>query len=101
MYFSTKVGAQKYIDGIFLSLVQGLETYHRRISSEQLMNSDDFNKLVEIILKNCPEENKEWLYGRLRYGNEINLAKRIKSIIEPFKNFLGNDKKIKFNTKDS
>jgi len=95
LYFSTKIGAQKYLDGKFLSLIQGLETYHRRISSEQLMDSDDFNKLVEVILKNCPEENKEWLDGRLRYGNEINLAKRIKSIIEPFKNFLGNDKKRK------
>lgn len=92
LYFSTKVGAQKYLDGKFLSLIQGLETYHRRTSSEQLMDSDDFNKLVEVILKNCPEENKEWLNGRLKYGNEINLAKRIKSIMEPFKNFLGNNK---------
>jgi hypothetical protein len=92
LYFSTKVGAQKYLDGKFLSLIQGLETYQRRTNDEQLMNTDDFNKLVETIMKNCPEENKEWLNGRLRYGNEINLAKRIKSIMEPFKNFLGNNR---------
>jgi ApeA N-terminal domain 1 len=89
LYFSTKTGAQKYLDGKFLALAQGLETYHRRTSNEKLMDEEKFKELVEEIIFKCPEENKEWLEGRLKHGNEINLRRRIKSIIEPFKDVVG------------
>lgn len=89
LYFSTKTGAQKYLDGKFLALAQGLETYHRRTSNEKLMEEEKFKELVKEIISKCPEENKEWLEGRLKHGNEINLRKRIKSIIEPFKDVVG------------
>ncbi|GAB2716051.1 hypothetical protein GCM10027155_19230 [Acinetobacter apis] len=89
LYFSTKINAQKYIDGKFLALAQGLETYHRRTSNKTLMDTDAFTKLVEEIISNCPENHREWLQGRLMHGNEINLRKRLKLIIEPFKEYLG------------
>jgi hypothetical protein len=89
LYFSTKAGAQKYLDGKFLALAQGLETYHRRTSNETLMDKNSFEFLVAEILKGCPEEHLDWLKGRLMHGNEINLRKRIKKIIEPFKDHLG------------
>lgn len=93
LYFSTKNGAQKYLDGKFLALAQGLETYHRRTSNEKLMDSSKFELLVSTITENCPEEYTEWLNGRLIHGNEINLGKRLKRIIEPFKDKLGNSRK--------
>jgi len=97
LYFSTKAGAQKYLDGKFLALAHGLETYHRRTSTETLMDSGAFDSLVAEILKACPEEHVEWLRGRLAHGNEINLGKRLKKIIEPFKKHLGNsDERSKF-----
>ena len=89
LYFSTKAGAQKYLDGKFLALAQGLETYHRRTSSETLMDKDSYESLVSEVLKKCPEEHLKWLKGRLMHGNEINLGKRLKKIIEPFKDHLG------------
>lgn len=92
LYFSTKIGAQKYLDGKFLALAQGLETYHRRTSDEKLMDSDEFELLVSKIVETCPEQHLEWLKGRLMHGNEINLGKRLKRIIEPFKDRLGNSK---------
>jgi hypothetical protein len=92
LYFSTKVGAQKYLEGKFLALVQGLETYHRRTSTDKLMDEKKFKELVEKIVSKCPVENKEWLEGRLRHGNEINLRKRIESIVKPFKDIIGNAK---------
>lgn len=95
LYFSTKIGAQKYLDGKFLALAQGLETYHRRTSDEKLMDSNEFESLVSEIIKACPEQNLEWLKGRLMHGNEINLGKRLKRIIEPFKDKLGNSKERK------
>ncbi|OLO08756.1 hypothetical protein BTW08_05410 [Salinicola sp. MH3R3-1] len=93
LYFSTKNGTQKYLDGKFLALAQGLETYHRRISDEKLMDSSEFDSLVSTISESCPEEHAEWLNGRLMHGNEINLGKRLKRIIEPFKDKLGSSKK--------
>jgi len=92
LYFSTKNGAQKYIDGKFLALAQGLETYHRRTSDEKLMDSSEFDSLISTIKESCPEEHVEWLSGRLMHGNEINLGKRLKRIIEPFKDKLGSNK---------
>lgn len=92
LYFSTKAGAQKYLDSKFLALAQGLETYHRRTSDEKLMENDTFESLVSTILESCPKEHVEWLQGRLIHGNEINLGKRLKKIIEPFKEHLGSSK---------
>jgi len=89
LYFSTKTGAQKYLDGKFLALAQGLETYHRKTSSEMLMDKESYETLVSEVLEGCPEEYRDWLNGRLMHGNEINLRKRIKKIIEPFKEHLG------------
>jgi hypothetical protein len=92
LYFSTKTGAHKYLEGKFLALAQGLETYHRRTSNEKLMNDVIFNDLTENLIKQCPEENREWLSGRLLHGNQLNLGRRIKNIIEPFKDLIGTSK---------
>lgn len=92
LYFTTKNGAHKYLDGKFLSLSQGLETYNRRTCKETLMDKKEFKDLVDLLITNCPEANKEWLEGRLKYGNEITLSQRIKKIIEPFKNYVGNSR---------
>jgi hypothetical protein len=92
LYFSTKTGAHRYIDGKFLALAQGLETYHRRTSNEKLMDDDVFIELTESLIGKCSAENQEWLSGRLRHGNELNLGKRIKRIVTPFKELIGNSK---------
>ncbi|UKA11693.1 HEPN domain-containing protein [Photobacterium damselae] len=95
LYFSTKAGAHKYLDGKFLALAQGLETYHRRTSNETLMELKAFDSLVSTILEGCPKEHVDWLKGRLMHGNEINLSKRLNKIIEPFQDHLGTKKEIK------
>lgn len=56
------------------------------------MDENSFESLVSEILKECPEKHLDWLKGRLMRGNEINLGKRIKKIIEPFKDHLGTSK---------
>jgi ApeA N-terminal domain 1 len=92
LYFSTKIGAQRYVDGKFLALVQALETYHRRTSDEKLMAEETFKELVKTIVDQCPEDNKNWLEGRLKHGNELSLSQRIKAIIKPFKDKIGTSK---------
>ncbi|NBB07419.1 HEPN domain-containing protein [Pseudomonas monteilii] len=93
LYFSTKTGGHKYLEGKFLALAQGLETYHRRTSNTTLMNPEIFEKVTSQILESCPECHRDWLEGRIKHGNEVNLGKRLKSIIEPFKDHLGTSAK--------
>ena len=90
LYFSFKKEEQKYLEDQFLALAQGLETYHRRKSSEKLRDADEFEKLKLTIINACPEHERKWLENMLEHGNEINLRKRLKRIIEPFKQLLGN-----------
>ncbi len=92
LYFTMKTGAHKYLEGKFLALVQGLETYHRRTSSKKLMADEDYQQLMQSIVEKCPIESKDWLIGRLCHGNEISLSQRIKAIIEPFKMLVGTSK---------
>ncbi len=89
LYFSTANGGHKYIESRFLALIQGLETYHRKTSTETLKPEEEYSDMVNEILAGCPPDKLEWLGGRLKYGNEINLRTRIKKMIEPFKCYLG------------
>ncbi|MGC1028296.1 HEPN domain-containing protein [Pantoea agglomerans] len=89
LYFSSINKQHGLIEGRFISLVQGLETYHRTISTEKVMTEDEFAKLTKEILDSCPKEHRSWLEGRVRTGNEISLVKRIKRMIEPFKDYIG------------
>jgi hypothetical protein len=92
LYFSTQTGAYQYLEGQFLALAQGLETYHRRTSDETMMDANMFAELVNSIVSTCPSGHEDWLKGRLKHGNEINLRKRINAIIHPFKDVLGSSK---------
>ncbi len=50
LYFSAVSGSHKYLDGKFLALAQGLETYHRRTSSETLMDKSEFRSMMAKLL---------------------------------------------------
>lgn len=91
LYFTAKAGAQKYIDGRFLSLAQGIETLHRRNSTKTLMPENEFKQMLQIISKNCPGEKKHWLNDRIAYGNELSLRQRLTEMLEPFQNLYGTE----------
>lgn len=94
LYFATKSGGQKYLDGKFLSLAQGIETLHRRNSQETQMPEDEFRNLIDTILNAVPDdEQKRWIDEKMKYANEISLRKRMRQMIEPFKDLFGNSKK--------
>lgn len=95
LYFASKSGAHKYLDGRFLSLVQGIETLHRRNSLETSMPGQEFNNLVDALFKACPRDRHTWLDGRLKYANELPLRRRIEQMIEPFQNLYGSPRKCK------
>lgn len=90
LYFSAATGSHKFLEGRFLALAQALETYHRRTSSETLMDTQLFRSLSALLLCACPKTSRRWLRGRLTHANEISLGTRIKRIIEPFREQIGN-----------
>ena len=90
LYFLAKMGMQTYLEERFMALVQGLEAYHRRTSDEKRMDEAEFEGLVENLIEKCPEEHREWLSRELKYGNEVSLRKRLRDLIKPFKDVIGN-----------
>ena len=78
----------------FLSLVQGIETLHRRNSQEVQMLEKEFSNLKDEILKAISDDNKKsWIEEKLRYANELSLRKRLKQMLESFKDLFGNSKR--------
>ena len=93
LYFSAKTGGQTYLNEKFLTLARGLEAYHKRKFDENRMDDAEFDELVENIVNQCPEEHRKWLNGVLKHANKVSLRKRLKDIIEPFKEVIGNGTK--------
>ena len=93
LYFSAKRDEQRHLDEKFLTLARGLEAYHNRKFDEKRMDDAEFNELVENIVNQCPEEHRKWLNGKLEHVNKVSLRKRLKDIIEPFKEVIGNGTK--------
>ena len=96
LYFASKSGAHKYLDGKFLSLVQGIETLHRRNSQETPIPEEEFSNLVDTMLKDVPHDKGEWIREKLKYANELSLRKRIGEMIEPFEDFFGSNSERKY-----
>ena len=91
LYFASRAGAHKYLNGRFLSVVQALETYHRRTRNERPFDAATYGAFVSTLEQACPPEHRELLARLVRYGNELSLAVRLKQIIEPFKDRLGDE----------
>ena len=92
LYFLAIMGTQPSLEATFLTLATSLEVYHRRTADEKEMDEAEFAELIENLIENCPEEKRSWLKRKLMFANEIILRKRIKRLIEPFKNLLGNNR---------
>lgn len=95
LYFAYQSGAYRFLDSKFLALAQGLETFHRRTSSELSMSESDFEKMLSEIIDNCPATHKKWLEMKLYFANELSLRKRLQDLFEPYIDLFGSKKDIK------
>ena len=93
LYFSTKSSESMYLEGKFLSLIQGLETLHRRNSEDTYMPANEFQELVALLSDACPDKNKKWLKEKLAYANEPSLRMRMRKMIAPFSSLFGDRKR--------
>lgn len=95
LYFSSVSGAHQFLESRFLSLAQAFETLHRRTSLETKCDPALYNENVQLILAAVPYHLKEFVRARLKHGNEVNLRQRLKRIIEPHKQLIGNSDEVR------
>ncbi|MEJ8569420.1 HEPN domain-containing protein [Elongatibacter sediminis] len=92
LYFNSRLQPNKYNEGKFLALAQGVESLHRRSADETHFADAEFDELVETLIETCPDTYKEWLKGKMTYANEIPLRKRLTRVMKPFQRHFGNAK---------
>ena len=91
LYFAVAANRHMHLEGGFLFLVHGIESLHRRSSSETQMPAEEFNSLLESILQSTPAARRRWARERLRYANELSLRSRIKQMVTPFNDLFGTE----------
>lgn len=82
-----------YMENKFLSIVKGLETYHRffcKSSDEGVAQNDnnsngstleaDKNKLITYITESISPQNQEYFVEKICYKSEMNLRRRLKEL---------------------
>lgn len=93
LYFSLVKKEDLFLENRFLSMIQGLETLHRRTGKNTSISEIDHNKRIQCILELVPGEYQEWLSQKLTYSNEPSLRTRLKELVKPFSDLYGNRKK--------
>lgn len=84
LYFGTLYNPSAYLDFNFLALLQAMEAYHRRASSETDAPAVDHELRIKDILEAAPAAHRNWLEQKLRYSNEISLRRRLKLLFAQY-----------------
>jgi hypothetical protein len=88
LYFGTLYNPSMYLQHEFLSLIQALESYHRRVEDGKYVSEDDYTQIYKTLISAIPQELdndfKESLKQKLKYHNEFSLRKRVKKILKKF-----------------
>jgi hypothetical protein len=86
LLLSTVYNPGSYVQSTFLSLAQGLESFHRRTHHGTYVPKEDYAGIREIlqsaIPSNTPQELKQKLLSTLAFANELSLKTRIKQLFE-------------------
>jgi len=84
LYFETLYSPRINLKHKFLSLLQAIESYHRRTMNNFEQPEKQHKKKIEEILNAVPHKHKDWLKDKLAYSNEPTLRKRLKDILKKF-----------------
>ena len=93
LYFLAQLRPQPSLEVRFLSLIQGLEAYHRKSCGDKYMENDEFKTIRRRVIKEFPKKDRNWFGARLNYANELTLRDRIRRMTEAFSNFFGEEEK--------
>ena len=95
LYFLAKTGTLPSLDLQFLTLVQGLEAFHRKTSDEMHMDKDEFEGIRKNLIKQIDKKERNWFAMKLQYANELTLKNRIEKMIQPFDCLIDDERKPK------
>ena len=89
LYFAVAANRYMHLEGGFLFLVHGIESLHRRSSSEMRMPAAEFDSLIDAILRSTPGKWRQCVQERLKHANELSLSTRMRQMITPFNDLFG------------
>jgi hypothetical protein len=78
------------IENKFLNVIQGIETFHRRMRKNYKESKEVHKKRIIDIIDSCPTDYKEWLQARLDFSNEPTLHSRLENLFDEIDNDLKN-----------
>lgn len=90
MYFGTLYNPHMFLHQKFLSLIQCVESYHRRKFDGYESPPEQHKERLQDIIKAVPDEYKNWLRNKLSDSNELSLKRRLKELVRTY-SFLGFD----------
>ena len=93
LYFLAQLRPQPSLEVRFLSLIQGLEAYHRKSCDDKYMEDDEFKTIRRRVIKEFPKKDRNWFGARLNYANELTLRDRIRRMVDAFNNFFSEEEK--------
>jgi len=86
LLFGVSVNRSIPVEFQFLSLIQGIESYHRTHGDDEYVSDKDYEPikkaLLEAIPSNINPDHREALKGRIKYGNEYSLRKRLEITVQ-------------------
>ena len=89
LYFAVTANRYIHLEGGFLFLVHGIESMHRRTSSDTRMPVEEFNNFIHSVLESTPSEWRQCVQEAFQHANELSLGSRIRKMISPFKELFG------------
>lgn len=89
LYFASRSGLRMFQEHIFITLVQGLESLHRRTSVVKDSKDERVEDVINEALQCLSEEKRKILKDIVKHRGEINLRKRLKLLMKPFNDLFG------------
>jgi hypothetical protein len=82
LYFGTLYNSDMYLEQKFSSLIQAIESYHRRTKNNNEIEPEEHKKRINTIIESVDAQYKKWLEDKLAYSNEPTLRSRLKELLE-------------------
>lgn len=82
LYFGTIYNSDMYLEQKFLSLIQALESYHRRTKPNNEISPEKHEERIKIVIDSVDDNYRKWIKTKLKYSNEPSLRNRLKELVE-------------------
>jgi len=74
---SVKYAEQMFAENRLMNATYGAEAFHRLTQNERYMEPTQFQQLMDAYLESTPDEPHDWLRGKVEFGNDPPLVKRL------------------------